>query len=200
MDIAEVKQFIESNKDNEEVKGVIKEYFNPTFDDLIKDEKIGKAIISYKDSEVSKGVDSFIKTKLPSKIEEEVTKRLKETNTKEPWAIEIENLKNAIETKDRAYKIETQKSKVMKNATEKGIPIELIDFIVSDDEEKTNSNFNIFNKVFESFSTKTKQDILKNHNIPLLPSDKKTSIDTGLPDGLSKKDYLDELKKKLKNK
>ena len=57
MDVKELEAYLKENSSNEEVKKVIKSTI--TFDDLIKDENLGKSIISYRDSEISKAVESF---------------------------------------------------------------------------------------------------------------------------------------------
>lgn len=90
------------------------------------------------DSAVSKGVESFKTKKMPQYIEDEIKKR--DNSTKTPEQIELEELKKQIDNMQKEKARAELSSKYTKVLNEKKLPVEFIDFILSDNEEVIESN------------------------------------------------------------
>lgn len=90
------------------------------------------------DSAVSKGVESFKTKKMPQYIEDEIKKR--DNSTKTPEQIELEELKKQIDNMQKEKARAELSSKYTKVLNEKKLPVEFIDFILSDNEEIIESN------------------------------------------------------------
>lgn len=190
MDVKELEAYLKENSSNEEVKKVIKSTI--TFDDLIKDENLGKSIISYRDSEISKAVESFKNQTLPKRVEEELAKRVKASEEPE-WKREMDALKSELAKKERENKIANQKARAIKYASEKQLPTDVIDSFLGETDEETDTKLTTFSKMFEDYSTKIKQEVLKSHNISV-PNNgnqfaKEKTKEIKLPGNASKEDY-----------
>lgn len=108
---------------------------------------------SEKDSVISKAIDShdkkFMAEKLPKLVEDELKKKSNEGLTEEQ--IQLKELQKQIET----MKFEKQRaelsSKYSKTLAEKKLPSDLIDFVLSDNEEVINSNITKFEDMMKSY-------------------------------------------------
>ncbi len=108
---------------------------------------------SEKDSVISKAIDShdkkFMAEKLPKLVEDELKKKSNEGLTEEQ--IQLKELQKQIET----MKFEKQRaelsSKYSKTLAEKKLPSDLIDFVLSDNEEVINSNISKFETMMKSY-------------------------------------------------
>lgn len=90
------------------------------------------------DSAVSKGVASYEEKTLPKKVEEELKKANNKDKTPEQIALEeLQQKFNALEAEKTKAEMSSKYTKVL---TEKGLNIDLIDFILGADDEATNSN------------------------------------------------------------
>lgn len=104
------------SKTNDEVK----RYF-----DSEKDKHFGTALETWKSNNLGKIV------------EEEVNKR---NPSKSPTELEVEKLRKEIEDERKGRNREKLMNQAIKQANDKGLPVDLLDFFVSDDEESTNAN------------------------------------------------------------
>jgi len=187
MTIEELKAAIEADP---EMKKAIRSMI--TFEDILKDETLGKQILSYKDSEVSKAVDSFQKNTLPKKLEEELKKK-EQASAKPEWQIEIDNLKAELAKKEQEAIRSSQKARALKIASEKGLPSDILDYFLGSSDEETDQKLTTLSKTFEDYSSKIKQEVLKNHNISVPANGNKFTQDVNkeikLPANASKEDY-----------
>jgi uncharacterized protein YfeS len=78
----------------------------------------------------------FQAEKMPALIEEEIKKR----GTKQPWEIEIENLKREAAEKDRQLTLKERRSQAMAELAKFGLDPELADFVLNEDEAQLKSN------------------------------------------------------------
>lgn len=80
----------------------------------------------------------FQSEKLPGMIEEEIKKR----GTKQPWEIEIENLRKEAAEKDKLLLLRERKSQAIAELSKHGLDADLADFVLDADEETFKSKIN----------------------------------------------------------
>ena len=197
MDIKEIKDFLEANKETDDVKGLMTD-LTPNFETALGNEDFSKAMKSYADKEARRQVDSYREKTLPGIVEDQVRLKIEATQHKEPWEIKIaeleanqEKLTLQLKTEERSKLVQKNKTKAMSLLAEKKLPTDLVDFFISDEEEKTVNNIAAFSNVFENYEQELKQNFIKNNNT-FVPSDNHTIENTGLtmpPDGSSQAEY-----------
>lgn len=134
-----VKAFLDANKDNAEVQAYYKT-------DVITGDNVktylatpdGKKVLQpLLDSNFTKGLETWKTNNLDALVEDELKKR---NPDKSPAEIEVEKLRQEIE-KERNDRARSELStKALKLAQEKGLPIDVIDFLIGADEETTTAN------------------------------------------------------------
>lgn len=168
MTLEEVRTFLEENKEDEGVRQFLDELRRPSLDDVKKlvdqDEEFKKWLNSEKDRHFSKSLETWKEKTLPTILEEEREKIRKELNPDEdPVRKELNDLKKRLEDKEKAEAREKLRNQVYKQASEKGLPIDLLDFIVASDEETTNKNLETFESVWNNAVKKAKEGVFKEH-------------------------------------
>lgn len=147
---------LETLKENEDIKGfakslnTINDISAEDFKELLANNKEIKGYYtSTMDSAISKAVNShdekFMKEKFPQLLNEE----LKKVNNKDktPEQIKLEELQSQIEQMQKEKVHAENIAKYSKILGEKKLPIELVDFILSDNEDNINSNIDFFNNL-----------------------------------------------------
>lgn len=135
MDINEVKAFIESNKDNPEVTAYIGGFVTPDRVKGFLDTEDGRKILQPKlDGHFTKGLETWKANSLPKLIEDEISKRFP---AETPEQKKIRELEQKWETSEQARLRETLRNKAITEATQKGLPLEIIDHFVGQDEDST---------------------------------------------------------------
>ncbi len=153
MTLEEVKQFLEENKDKEEVQ-VFLEGLKPKIDvqEIEKlaqgDESIKSWLDSLKDKHLSKGLETWKENNLQGLIDEKVRELNPE---KTPQEIELEKIKQQLAKMEREKVYEELKNKALTVATEKGIPTTLIDHFIGEDEDSTLRNLEKFQETMNTF-------------------------------------------------
>lgn len=138
MDLTAIQQYLQDNGDNEEVKAFVGKLSAPTVDGVkgfLESHEDGKRLFqSLSDSRVSQAIESWKGNNLSKIIEEEVAKR----NPQEtPEQKQIRELREMIEAeKQKSTKAEMLASAQAK-ATEYGLPISLVPFVLGDSAEAT---------------------------------------------------------------
>ncbi|KKB34637.1 DUF4355 domain-containing protein [Bacillus thermotolerans] len=148
MNIEEIKAFLESNKDQPEVAAYLEELSAVSADKVkgFLDTDEGKRLIQpILDKYHSKSLESWKANNLEKLVEAEIAKR---NPQKSPAEIEVEKLRKEIEDERKARARQEIYNKAMKQATEKNLPVDLLDYFVSDDEEKTSENLSKLEEVF----------------------------------------------------
>ncbi|WP_313757182.1 DUF4355 domain-containing protein [Tissierella sp.] len=159
MDINEVKQFIESNKDNEEVKNYIGGFITSDRVESFLGNDDGKKLLQPKlDSYFTKGLETWKSNNLEKLIDEEIKKRFPAKDVKD---IELEKVKAELEKikVDALRKELTNKALLV--ADEKKLPKDLVEYFIGNDEETTNKNLEALESVFSKHIEALVQERLK---------------------------------------
>lgn len=152
-------------KEHEEIKSLAKDFdvSKITLEDfktmLANNETIKGYHQSTLDSAVSKGVESFKTNKMPSYIEKAIEDKANEGKTPEQIRLlELEQkLANMEKEKTKAELV----AKYTKTLNEKNLPGELVNFIITDNEEVINENIGKFENMFKSTVDTLVQEKLK---------------------------------------
>jgi hypothetical protein len=135
-----IKAWLDSNKDQSEVKTYLGELSTPTVEGVegFLDTEAGKKVLQPRlDSNFTKGLNTWKEKNLDSLVNAEVAKR---NPSKTPAEIALEELQKKFEDSEKARSREKLMNQAIKQATEKGLPVDLLEFFVSDDEDSTNTN------------------------------------------------------------
>lgn len=148
---------------------------NKGFDSLeaiMADEKLGKLITSHTDSAIGKAIDAYKTKGFAEAVEKAVQDKLKQQATKTPEQIKMDEyeaklntMSEQIKTKELSEMRLTNRSKASKELSDAGLPLELADFLVSEDSEKTEANVKKAMDILTKFATDTKQNVLKGNNV-----------------------------------
>jgi len=164
MDLQAVKEFLEQNRDNEEVKAFLAELRTPSLDDIKRlaeeHDDVKTWLQSEKDRHFSKGLETWKQKTLPQLLEEEIKKRYPEET---PEQRELRELKQQIEQIRREKEREALRAKAKDFAIEKKLPAHLVDFFISDDEEKTMENLGVLEQVWNQSIQAAVGNTFKNH-------------------------------------
>ncbi|KIN27918.1 DUF4355 domain-containing protein [Bacillus subtilis] len=150
MNIEEIKQFLDENKDNEEVKAFVGELSAVSADKVkgFLETEEGKRLMQPRlDSYFTKGLETWKSNNLESLIEEELQKR---DPSKTPEQIELEKLRSEIERERAARNREALVNKALNVADEKQLPKGVIDYFIGEDEETTLANLSKFEETFNA--------------------------------------------------
>ena len=151
MNLEEVKQFLEQQKETPEVKSYLNE-LSALSEDKVRqflDTDGGKKVLQPRlDQHFTKGLETWKANNLDKLVDQKV----KELNpTKNPLEIKVEKL-------EKTLKMKEIKEKALVKAHQDGLPTQLIDFFLSDDSERTEANLNTFKDVFDQhLQNKTKE-------------------------------------------
>ena len=158
-----VKQ-LDSFKDSEEYNNYVTGFMT---DDRVKqylDTENGKKLIQPEmDKYFSKGLETWKTNNLQNLIDEEVKKRFPAVDPKDA---EIANMKAQLEAMQKEAERNELKNKALKLATEKGLPVDLIDYFVCADEKATNEAIKTFEKAFKTSVSNAVDEKLKGNHIP----------------------------------
>lgn len=162
MDLNEVKQFIQTNKEQAEVKEYLHGLNKISVEGIEKyvneDDGAKKWMDSVKDKHFNKALETWKSNNLEGLINDEVKKRFP---TKDEKEIEVEKLKSEIEKMKHEKLHEALTSKAVKLASEKNLPVELVDFFIADNEENTVKNLSTLEQSFNSAIQKSVEIRLK---------------------------------------
>lgn len=150
MDLEQVKQFLNENKDKDDVKAYLGELKQPGEEDvkgfLETDE--GKRFMQPRfDSYFNKGLETWKTNNLQKLVDEKVA----ELNPQETEAERrIKALEQQLEQREKDAKREQLKNKALGVAGEKKLPSKLVPFLLGEDEESTLSNLTVLEEVWSS--------------------------------------------------
>ncbi|WP_129599526.1 DUF4355 domain-containing protein [Anaerophilus nitritogenes] len=149
MELKDVKEFLDENKEDEDVKKFVGGLINL---DLIKsvaneDKDVRSWLDSEKDKHSSKSLDTWKSNNLEKLLDEEIKKRFPD---KDPKDTELEKMKAEIE-KIKAESVRKElTNKAIKIATEKKLPVSLVDFLIANDEETTLKNLGVLEETLKT--------------------------------------------------
>ena len=162
---------LDTLKENEEIKGLIKPFDAnklalEDFKKLLQENNTIKGYwTSEKDRAVTEGIEGFKKKGMQKLIDEAV--KAKSNEGKTPEQIKLEELETKLAEMEKEKTIATNKANYSKVLTEKGLPVDLLDFIYADEEEVFNGNIEKINTILQSAVTSSTNEILnKNEYIP----------------------------------
>lgn len=154
---SELVKLIESLKDDDSViealsKSEIATKFSKldieNIKEFLKTNEEGKKYIdNYGDDKVKEEIEKFKKNTMSGLIDEEIKKRFP---TKKPEEIELEKLRKEMETIKQQQLKEQLTNKALKIATEKKLPLDLVNFFIGEDENATVNNIENFSKTMDS--------------------------------------------------
>ena len=151
MNLEDVKKFFEENKDNEEVKAYLQGLRSVSVEEvqkmLVENEELKRWLDSEKDRHFSKGLETWKRNNLQKLIDEEIKKRFPEADPKD---VKLKELEAKIAQMEQEKLREALKNKALTLATEKKLPIQLIDYFIGQDEESTLQNLAKFEEVWTS--------------------------------------------------
>jgi hypothetical protein len=149
MTLEELKKFIEENKDNQEVSTYLQGLFPMTVEEVqkfVSENQDGrKWFDSEKDRHFSKGLETFKEKTMPSILDAEIKKRFPEKDAKD---LELEKIKAELQKIQSEKVRESLTNKAIKLANEKKLPLDIVDFFISEDEDKTTSNLSKLEEVW----------------------------------------------------
>jgi hypothetical protein len=170
----EVTDYLETNKDAEEVKGYVGGLSSITPDraTAFLDTEDGKRFLQPKlDTYHSKSLESWKTNNVPKLVDEEVKKRFPDADPKD---VEMKKLQAQL---DKMQSDSTRKdltNKTLKAFQEKKLPSELVDFIIGADEEVTSKNVEMLSKLFATHDEAIKTEFAKSNSY--IPPNTKGSV------------------------
>ena len=160
--IQEIKDYMTTNKDNDEVKGYIKGFNNlDGVKDFLETNEDGKKYLnSFADSRVTKGIDSW----KVANLDNLVTAKVKELHPDaDPKDLALSQLKQQFEDMKNSTAKEKLTNKTLKQFQELKLPSELVDFIVGD-EASTAKNIETLKAIFASRDEAIKTELVKGNS------------------------------------
>jgi len=141
MNLEQVKQFIEGNKTDEELQAYLQglnSYSVEGIEQFIQSDKEAKSWFdSTVDKRTTKSLETWKSNHLEGLITEEIKKRFPAKDEKE---IEMEKLRSEVEDMKLEKQRERLMSQAIKIASEKKLPLQLVDFFIGTDESTTTAN------------------------------------------------------------
>ncbi|AFJ61284.1 MULTISPECIES: DUF4355 domain-containing protein [Bacillus] len=154
MDLKTVKEFLEQNKEKEEVKSYLEELSAVSADKVsgFLDTDEGKKILQPRlDEHFSKSLNTWKTNNLQKHVDEKVKELYPE---KDPLELKVANLEKQLAMKE-------MRSFAMDKAHKEGLPLELVDLVMGEDQEKTSSNLDLLKGVFSQHIENKTQERLK---------------------------------------
>ncbi|WP_425446667.1 DUF4355 domain-containing protein [Dethiothermospora halolimnae] len=149
MKFEEVKNYIEENRESEEVKSYLQELNSLTVEGvkgfIESDENAKSWLDSIKDKHLAKGIGTWKSNNLEKLIDKEIESRFPEKDEKD---IEVEKLKSEVANMKKEKQREVLTNKAIKIANEKHLPLSLVDFFIAENEEDTSKNLSVLEDVF----------------------------------------------------
>lgn len=148
MTIQEVKSFIEENKNTDDVKNFLTE----TYKSFLATDDGAKLV----DSVISKAVKSYEEKTLPGKLPALVDAKVKELYPEmTPEQKQLKEVQAELERMKKEALKEKLLNKALTVATEKGLPTQLIDKFLGDDEQSTINNIETLSTIFNEYVQKS---------------------------------------------
>ena len=185
MTLDELKQFIEENKDNQEVQNYLRGLImTPEGVNAFLDTPEGKKLLQPRlDQHFTKGLETWKEKTLPGLIDEEIKKKFPaETEEQKRLRKLEEELERERQTRIRAELM----NKATTLATQKGLPVELVAYFVGQDEDSTVNNLTALENIWQQHLQKAVEEKFKDNG---------RSPNTG---GGAPKTTLEQLQEQLK--
>lgn len=162
-ELTKALETISANLEAPEVKEFTSK-FNPlatvTKDNVGEFVEKNDVLKSYRDSHVTKGIETWKSNNL-DKIVEEKLKTLNPTET--PEQKKIRELEARLNEESAARKKEALKNQAIKKLTEKKLPVDIVDNLIGSDEESTEKTLAAYEQALESYKKALTEQLLKNN-------------------------------------
>lgn len=176
MDLEQVKQFIEENKEDEQVQEYLKG-FNSISEDDIKaylEKEEGQKLIQPKlDSYFTKGLETWKQNNLQKLVNEELKKHNPDLTDEQK---RIKELEDYVAQKEKEALFQTNKNMALNYLNEKKLPSSLVDYFVAEDENSTLENLGKFEEVFTNQLQEAVKERLKADGTELKDTNSKTTF------------------------
>jgi len=149
MTLEEIKAWLLANKDNADVKTYLGELSTPTVEGVegFLDTDAGKKVLQPRlDQNFTKGLNTWKEKNLTALVDAEIAKK---NPAKTPAEIALAELQKKFEDSEKATKKEKNMNTAIKQATAKGLPVDILDIFVNEDEESSTANYG---RLEESFT------------------------------------------------
>lgn len=161
-ELNDVQQFITNNQDNAEVQAYVSG-LNPINVDrvqkFISENEDGKKFIdSLKDKHFSKSLETWKTNNLEKLLNAEIDKRFPQADPKDKELADIKAQLDQMKHEKQHSDLLNQATKI---ATEKKLPLNLIDYFVGSDEDSTNNNLSKLEEVWNASLTSAIEAKLK---------------------------------------
>ncbi|MDN0191174.1 MULTISPECIES: DUF4355 domain-containing protein [unclassified Bacillus (in: firmicutes)] len=107
-----------------------------------------KWLQSFSDSRVTDAIKTYESKTLPKKLEEEIAKRFPPETEEQR---QLRELQDKFQSLEQEKERETLRNKALSIATEKGLPTNLVDFFIGQDEAATEQNLGVLSEAFKTF-------------------------------------------------
>lgn len=156
MELKEIKEYFKEHKD--EFESYIGEMIPDRVKTYLDTDEGQKIMRPYIDKNFEKGLKTWQENNLKKIVDEEVNKRYP-AETEEKKA--LRELQQKFEQLEKEKRTEQQRNKAITYATQKGLPLDIIDHFVGDDDEKTTENLSKLEKSFTEHLKKTVDGVFK---------------------------------------
>lgn len=149
-----VKQFLEEQRENEDVKSYLQglSQITPEGVSTFLESEEGKKLLQPKlDSYFTKGLDTWKSNNLKKLVEQEIAKTNPPANPLEKKLLDLE----------RQLLLKDLKAQAINVATEQKLPVKIVDYFVGEDEETTLANLKTLQEVFDNHINERVQEQLK---------------------------------------
>lgn len=144
MDIKEVKEFLQSG--TTEVKELINSFITKERVSEYLETEDGKRLVQPKlDAYVTKSIETWKSNNLEKVLNDEITKRYPAETDEQK---KLKELSSKLEQMEKEKTREYLKNRAITKATEKGLPINLVDHFIGADESETYSNLDLLEQTF----------------------------------------------------
>lgn len=161
MELKDIKAFLETNKEQEDVKAYLSELSKVTVEGVEQfiESDEGKRWLQPKlDKNFTKGLETWKNGNLQKIIDEAVAKANPEET---PEQKQIRELTERLNQKEAQEKRQVLLNKGLLVADEKKLPKDLVEFLIGEDERTTIANLEKLESIFDPYVTKQVEEKLK---------------------------------------
>jgi len=150
MEFADVKKYLEDNKDSKDVRELLGLDLQKVQAYLKDNPEAFKWFQAEKDRAVTKGIQTYEKDTLPGKIAEVTAGMEKKPTATEARIMELEKRERERDAREARLTLENKALTLISKA---GLPSEMAVFFVAADEEKTEANIKAFQALYNASVT-----------------------------------------------
>lgn len=159
--VNEIKSYLETNKDDEEVKTFVAS-LNPISLDkvkefVVKDKDTSSWFESERDTYSEKKLNTWRQNNLQKLIDEEMKKKNPNLDEKD---LKLQEFQKEIEEMKKENLRKDIKNQLFQELTSKKLPTEMIDLLMNDNLETSKGNIALLEKVLQTYSKTVREEIL----------------------------------------